>query len=369
MKKRVETLEGKHSYLEICHTELASRNQKIKIQISSLTDKEKQLENLLIFALKNFAPNFMIKNSDMKYFDNTLPEGQINGNSNINTINTGNTSNPILSQNANANANTSTSTANNQLIEINKSTFHKNDVLNKIFKEIKSLLQYYYIVKETPADANEEDFIPLPILSSVPVPVKYSQAQPVIKKENLEKITGNMNNFQLDTTDYMFNNQMRDFQSKFMNCLEDQNLNLQKMNSGISSSSCLNLNLNLNQTQISSNMTKIYPRRTSSITIIENNADYELIDRSEDIKSESAPKGLFKIMSGATSIGKNSSFSTVVNSVNSLNSVNSVNSSNPIINPAQLLQNKRKRNFNKNSSDIFYDAIHPESDYKLEKKE
>ena len=53
-------------------------------------DKEKQLENLLIFALKNFAPNFFIKNSELKYFDNILPDGE-----NI------------------------PSTANNQLIEIN----------------------------------------------------------------------------------------------------------------------------------------------------------------------------------------------------------------------------------------------------------
>ncbi len=76
MKKRVDTLEGKHSYLEICHIELAKRNHQIKTQLNNLLDKENQLESLLIFAIKNFAPNFFIKNSELKYFDNALAEGE-----------------------------------------------------------------------------------------------------------------------------------------------------------------------------------------------------------------------------------------------------------------------------------------------------
>jgi hypothetical protein len=76
LKKRVDTLEGKHSYLEICHSELAQRNNKIKSELNILLDKEKQLESLLFFALKIFAPNFFIKNTDLKFFDNILPEGE-----------------------------------------------------------------------------------------------------------------------------------------------------------------------------------------------------------------------------------------------------------------------------------------------------
>jgi hypothetical protein len=312
---------------------LASRNQKIKIQLTSLIDKEKQLENLLIFALKNFAPNFIIKNSDLKYFENILPEGQSTSTSNINPTN------PILNPN------------NNQLIEINKSTFQKNDVLNKIFKEIKSLLQYYYIVKETPAECKEEDF--KPIIPSITVPVKYSQAQPAnkIEKKETEKNTSNVsNNIQLDTSEYMFNNQMRDFHNRFMNCLEDHNLNLQKMSSANSSS--------LNQPQMPSNVTKIYPRRTNSITIIENNPDYEVVEKSEDIKIENNQAGLFKIMSATSPVpmGKNSSFSTVVNSSSASTSQNSQSGQN--VQTAQLLQNKRKRNLNQINTDVFYDAIH-----------
>lgn len=86
LKKRVDTLEGKHSYLEICHSELAQRNQKIKMQLSNLMEKEKQLEGLLIFALKNFPPNFFIKNSDLKYFGNFLPEGDLGSTGNNNQL-------------------------------------------------------------------------------------------------------------------------------------------------------------------------------------------------------------------------------------------------------------------------------------------
>jgi hypothetical protein len=67
-------LEGKHTFLEICHNELAQRNQKIKMQLNGLMEKEKNLENLLLFALRNFAPNVFLKNNDIKFLENILPE-------------------------------------------------------------------------------------------------------------------------------------------------------------------------------------------------------------------------------------------------------------------------------------------------------
>jgi len=44
------------------------RNMKIKQQLTSLNEKEKSLENLLIMALKNFSPAFTVK-SDIKYLE------------------------------------------------------------------------------------------------------------------------------------------------------------------------------------------------------------------------------------------------------------------------------------------------------------
>jgi len=124
LKERVDTLEGKHSFLEICHSELANRNHLIKSQLNNLIDKEKNLECLLIFALKNFNPSFFMAN-EVKYLE-------------------GFTTDP-----------------NSQIVE--KSSYQKNDVINKIFKEIKNLIQCYYIVNneknEQNPKINENEFI------------------------------------------------------------------------------------------------------------------------------------------------------------------------------------------------------------------
>ena len=79
LKDRVEKLERTHNMLEVCNSEITSRNQKIKTQLSQLIDKEKNLENLLVFALKNFAPNVFLKN-ELKHFEN-LKTDTILGNS------------------------------------------------------------------------------------------------------------------------------------------------------------------------------------------------------------------------------------------------------------------------------------------------
>jgi hypothetical protein len=53
---------------------LAARNQKIKNQLNNLIDKERNLENLLLYAIKNFAPNFFLKGNELKYLENLLPD-------------------------------------------------------------------------------------------------------------------------------------------------------------------------------------------------------------------------------------------------------------------------------------------------------
>jgi hypothetical protein len=85
LKTRVEKLERTHNILEVCHGEITSRNQKIKNQLNVLTEKEKNLENLLIFALKNCAPNFFLKN-DLKYLEGILPESGNSNNLNYNQL-------------------------------------------------------------------------------------------------------------------------------------------------------------------------------------------------------------------------------------------------------------------------------------------
>lgn len=71
LKRRIETLEGKHDFLEYCHSELGSRNQRIKSQLVALLDKEKTLENLFFYVIRNFFPN-------LKIIENSLPDHNTN---------------------------------------------------------------------------------------------------------------------------------------------------------------------------------------------------------------------------------------------------------------------------------------------------
>lgn len=52
-------------------------NKKIKLELNNLFNKEKNLENLLLFALKNLAPNFFHK-GDLKYIESILPDANSN---------------------------------------------------------------------------------------------------------------------------------------------------------------------------------------------------------------------------------------------------------------------------------------------------
>ena len=149
---------------------------------------------------------------------------------------------------------------------------------------------------------------------------------------------------------------MKEFHSRFINCLEDHNINLAKMNNSGTSSG---------QNNSQSNVTKIYPRRTNSITIIENNPDYET-EKTQDNKLVNSSAGLFKIMtasrkySGPTNMGNVSSFSTVNNSSYS-NQIKQTKSN--------FLTNKRNRNLNQINTDFYYDQIHADANYKIEKKD
>ena len=69
LKKRIEILEGKHDFLDYCHSELGARNQKIKKDLILLLDKEKILENLFFYVIQNFFPNLKIIEND-----NSLPD-------------------------------------------------------------------------------------------------------------------------------------------------------------------------------------------------------------------------------------------------------------------------------------------------------
>ena len=67
LKRRIETLEGKHDFLEYCHSDICNKNKQIKAQLLSLLEKEKNLENLFFYVIKHFFPQLRI-------IENGLPD-------------------------------------------------------------------------------------------------------------------------------------------------------------------------------------------------------------------------------------------------------------------------------------------------------
>jgi len=171
LKNRVECLEGKHSFLEICHSQLVARNHKIKLQLGNLIEKEKNLENLLLFALKNFAPNLFFKNNELKYWEGILPE---------------------LGQDHQTNS------SSNFIVE--KSAFQKNDVLGKIFKELKNLINCYKLI-DNPDHCNDNP----EIVSSVKInPLKSDKKVESVNDQN--NFNNQLNTSTINPAEYVSNN-------------------------------------------------------------------------------------------------------------------------------------------------------------------
>ena len=165
LKKRIEILEGKHDFLDYCHSELGARNQKIKKDLILLLDKEKILENLFFYVIQNFFPNLKIIDND-----NSLPD-----NNNINQ---------------------------EKIVDISK-----NEIISQIYKKI----QNYYLRNGQNLN-NIENFM------SESSKNKISKLIQLIAEKNRNAEAQNeLNYFK----------QIKDFQEKYLSDL-DENLNAAK---------------------------------------------------------------------------------------------------------------------------------------------
>lgn len=95
LKRRIETLEGKHDFLEYCHSDIGNKNKQIKAKLLTLLEKEKNLENLFLYVIKHFF--------SLRIIENGLPDADEN---------------------------------HNQIVDISK-----NEIISQIYKQIQS----YYI--------------------------------------------------------------------------------------------------------------------------------------------------------------------------------------------------------------------------------
>jgi hypothetical protein len=165
LKKRIEILEGKHDFLDYCHSELGARNQKIKKDLILLLDKEKILENLFFYVIQNFFPNLKIIEND-----NSLPDKN-----NINQ---------------------------EKIFDISK-----NEIISQIYKKI----QNYYLINGQNLN-NIENFM------SESSKNKISKLVQLIAEKNRNAEAQNeLNYFK----------QIKDFQEKYLSDL-DENLNAAK---------------------------------------------------------------------------------------------------------------------------------------------
>jgi hypothetical protein len=191
LQKRLEISENKYGYLEVCHSELANRNNKINSQLLNVIDKEKQLENLILLVINNFAPNFFVKNTEYKIVENNtnlLPE------------------------------------INNQIIELNKSNFNRNEILNKIINKKKHFTE------------NEEVISSSHNIPSLPFEIKCDRKFSESEKSYFKLVNSN---------------------KILKNASSDEN----------------------------NNLTKLYPRRSNSIQIIEDNYNNDIMEN-RDLKSD-----------------------------------------------------------------------------------
>ena len=165
LKKRIEILEGKHDFLDYCHSELGARNQKIKKDLILLLDKEKILENLFFYVIQNFFPNLKIIEND-----NSLPDKN-----NINQ---------------------------EKIFDISK-----NEIISQIYKKI----QNYYLINGQNLN-NIENFM------SESSKNKISKLIQLIAEKNRNTEAQNELNYFT---------QIKDFQEKYLSDL-DENLNVAK---------------------------------------------------------------------------------------------------------------------------------------------
>lgn len=122
-------------------------------------------------------------------------------------------------------------------------------MLNKIFKEIKNLIQYYYLVNNTESNAANN--------SSSQEAMKIKKDDVVVMDDKNEKKTNTGSNVAniSSNPENEHNLRYREFQKRFYNYFDEVGGNLG------------------NSAGTGSNITKIIPRRTSGVQIIENNAE------------------------------------------------------------------------------------------------
>lgn len=74
LQLRIKISEGKNEFLDYCHTDLAQRHHQLKMELYSLSEKERNLEVLLNQVKKNLFPNIKIVDTIIQSFSSAFAE-------------------------------------------------------------------------------------------------------------------------------------------------------------------------------------------------------------------------------------------------------------------------------------------------------
>jgi hypothetical protein len=269
------------------------------LQLGNLIEKEKNLENLLLFALKNFAPNLFFKNNELKYWEGILPElGQDHSSSNL-------------------------------IVE--KSTFQKNDVLGKIFKELKNLVNCYKLIDNPDHCSDNPE-----IISSVKI-------NPLKSDKKLEPVNDQIN----------LNNQLNTINFNPAECIANNAVSSNEINDSIYYNQFYEW-----QKRIYDNFEESARILTEKEELIPKNRNYPKIINNQMIKKHCEDDAKFEDINN-----QKQSFIEVVTPQKILEKFE--DSDKNKIGNSLMLMNKRHRNF---GNEEILDQRHVNSGYKIEKK-
>ena len=206
LRKKVEVLEGKYDFLEYCNNEFGKNNKNIMNKLQKILEKKKRLENIFFCLIRTFFPN-------IKLVENALPNSfhnnSIQANNQIQDLRNSEINSQIckifnLNDNNLANNNTNIS-GNSNNINVNNNTnilsnnLENNNLLNNINLENDNIKDNF--------NYNKTNLVQL-------------------MDKIIDKDQSNVESREINTY-----NEIKDFQKKYFNDLDDLNVSKSKNNS------------------------------------------------------------------------------------------------------------------------------------------
>ena len=207
LRKKVEVLEGKYDFLEYCNNEFGKNNKNIMNKLQKILEKKKRLENIFFCLIRTFFPN-------IKLVENALPNSfhnnSIQANNQIQDLRNSEINSQIckifnLNDNNFVNNNTTNISGNSNNINANNNNnilsnnLENNNLLNNINLENKNINDNF--------NYNKTNLVQL-------------------MDKIIDKDQSNIESREINTY-----NEIKDFQKKYFNDLDDLNTSKSKNNS------------------------------------------------------------------------------------------------------------------------------------------